>query len=154
MTLTSEIHDRDFLVPSSTQAIDTFYTARSPEGVDGRLPWYELFQETSSFLYNDRVRLAFTVADEFAREFVLIRGLIEFHRPKELSFIYDREFRSIVVAVTQEQLGILHQFFGLIYDLLAKERRFRKALRSVIEVENSYRRVLENAYAELKSLDY
>lgn len=150
MTLTSEINDRDYLVLSSTNPVDTYNTVQLPEPVDARPQWQELFHQTSPFYYDGDARLTFTVADEYAGEFVLIRGLIEFHRSKELSFTYDRQAHSLVAVVKQTQLETLYQFLDLIYDLLKKERRFRKALRSVIEIEASHRRELQRAYAELQ----
>ena len=48
-----------------------------------------LFSKTSPLFYKTRVHFSFSLSEEFKKNFVMIKGLIEFHRSRNFSFEYN-----------------------------------------------------------------
>jgi len=111
-----------------------------------------LFQEVSSFHYKKRIRTSFKIHDEFESDFILIKGLMEFYRPKEFIFSYDRKERSIGIDIKDDQLEQLSVFLSRIVHWTNQEKRFRHALKVAIEFENRYKLERENLYQTLRNM--
>jgi len=111
-----------------------------------------LFAKVSPLYYNARVRLSFSLSEEFKQHFVLIKGLIEFNRSKDFSFEYNRAQRTFETDVDAGQLNDLQVFFENILTWLNQELTFKSALKVVIEFENRYKKAQAEAYAELMEL--
>src|SRR5688572_20334261 len=52
------------------------------------------YSQASAFTYNERVRVSFSIKVEQVKQFGLIRGLIEFYRPKYFKFVFDPGAKS------------------------------------------------------------
>lgn len=111
----------------------------------------DLFRNQSSFLYNNRLRVAFMIGEGYRGDFVMIRGLLEFHRPKDFSIIYDRQARSITIDAAQSRIEALQEFLEFVQHSLDKEKRFRHALKIAIEFESRYRAERESIYDLLQN---
>ena len=111
-----------------------------------------LFGKVSPLYYKARVRLSFSLSEEFKKHFVLIKGLIEFNRSKDFSFEYNLAQRTFETDVDTGQLNDLQVFFENILTWLTQELRFKSALKVVLEFENRYKKAQAEAYAELMEL--
>jgi len=110
-----------------------------------------LFQKVSSFHYKERIRASFRIHNEFKPDFILIKGLMEFYRPKEFIFSYDRTERSIGIDIKGDQLEQLSAFLSRIFHWTKQEKQFRHALKLTIEFENRYKLEGESLYQTLKN---
>lgn len=151
MTSTAQINDQ-YLSLGGEEDTSLHHEINDRESVvTDRLSQNALFDSVSAFYYNDRAKVTFNVAGEFETDFSLIRGLIDFNRPRDLRFSFDRESKTVSTNIAMHQLGRLDEFLSFIYDELIKEKRFRKTLRAAIEFEKRYNRERDRIYAELKS---
>lgn len=100
--------------------------------------------------HKERVRLHFTVAGSSPSDFTLVKGLIEFHRPKEFLFHYERKQNTISLVVGLNQIDPLATFLLQIEEWIRKEKRFRHALRIALDFEKRYQLERESVYAVLK----
>jgi hypothetical protein len=121
-------------------------TLSAGESVATGLSENELFDNVSAFYYNDRVRITFHVAEKFKPDFSLIRGLIEFNRPRNLMFTYDRHATSVSIDLAKDYLTNLDGLLTNVRNWLVKEKLFRKALRTVIEFEKHYQQERDRIY--------
>jgi len=110
-----------------------------------------LFHTISLFFSDGRVHLTLSVSDKFKQDFILIRGLVEFHRPKHLLFSYDAKHRSVGIDITLNQFGQLRTFLSQVFEWVVKEKQFRYALKLAIEMENRYRLERDSIYGILKN---
>ena len=100
----------------------------------------------NAFYYKDRAKLHFNVTNEFLSHVVLIRGLIEFTRSKELKFTFTPDRRGIEIDLEVGQFDELTKLFRRVYSELKKEIRFRVALKRAIEVDREYQRERADIY--------
>lgn len=110
-----------------------------------------LFEGASSFSYNERVRFSLSIREDYKKDFVLIRGLIEFHRTRNLKFTFDKRNRSIETDIHSDKLADLHAFLVMITDWLKKEKQFRLALKIVRAFEDRHRLESESVYQVLRN---
>ena len=110
-----------------------------------------LYQKALPFYYRERVRLTFVVSDKFKRDFSLIRGLIEFHRPRNLVFSFDRKYTSVGIDISAHQLDQLQAFLSKVFEWIVKEKQFRHALKLAIEFENRHRIERDSIYGILRN---
>lgn len=104
-----------------------------------------------SVQYKERVRLHFSVAHSLPSDFTLVKGLIEFHRPKEFHFKYDRKQKTISLDVDRDQIDRLATFLSGVEEWVRKEKQFRHALKMAIEFESRYQLEQESVYGILKN---
>ncbi|HEY5748130.1 MAG TPA: hypothetical protein VIU12_18795 [Chryseolinea sp.] len=134
----------------------SFAPAKSSEAVSTNLNF--VFEEngfyipSTTFAYNDRVSLAFRVKEAFAANFILIKGLIEFNRAKELKFAFNRDEKSFEIDLEAAQLDVLNDFLGHIHALLQKEIQFKAVLKKVIAFENQYKALRDVVYREQQAV--
>ena len=107
---------------------------------------------STAFGYNDRVSLAFQVKEAFAAHFILIKGLIEFNRSKDLKFAFDRDEKSFEIDLEAAQLDTLNDFLAHIHGLLQKEIQFKAVLKKVIAFENQYKALRDEVYGEQQAV--
>lgn len=108
-----------------------------------------LFDQISPLYYKTRVRLSLSLSEEFKKHFVLVKGLIEFHRSKHFSFEYQPSYKIIEIDIEIEQLEELQQFFGNVLTWTNQEISFKRALKLVLDFENRYKIAKAEAYAAL-----
>ena len=101
--------------------------------------------------HKERVGFHFTVAASSPSDFTLVKGLIEFHRPKEFLFQYDRKQNTISLVVELNQIDPLATFLLRVEEWVRKEKRFRHALRIALDFEKRYQLEQESVYAVLKN---
>jgi hypothetical protein len=106
-----------------------------------------LFKKVSPLYYKTRVRLSFSLTDEFKSHFALVRGLIEFYRSKSFSFEYNAVQKGIETDIEASQLRNLQVFFESILSWLKKELKFKETLKVILEFENRYKLEQEEVYA-------
>lgn len=111
----------------------------------------ELFGKITIFHYKERIRLSFRLSDTYKSDFVLIRGLIEFRRTKDVHFAYDRGQRTLTTDITANQLHQLPSFFSGILDGIKSEKKFRHALKMALEFERRYKLERESLYEILRN---
>ena len=134
----------------------SFASAKNSETVSNHLNF--VFDEngfyipSTAFGYNDRVSLAFQVKQAFAAHFILIKGLIEFNRSKDLKFVFNRDEKSFEIDLEATQLDALNDFLGHIHALLQKEIQFKGVLKKVIAFENQYKALRDVVYAEQQAV--
>jgi hypothetical protein len=121
-------------------------TLSAGESVATGLSENELFDNVSAFYYNDRVRITFLASEKFKPDFSLIRGLLEFNRPRNLMFTYDRHATSVSIDLAKDHLTNLDVLLTNVRNWLVKEKLFRKALRTVIEFEKHYQQERDRIY--------
>jgi hypothetical protein len=130
----------------------SFAPAKTTEAVASNLNFvFEangFYIPSTALSYNERVSLTFRVKEAFATQFILIKGLIEFNRSKELKFAFNREERSFEIDLDAAQLETLNNFLGQIHALLQKEIQFKAVLKKVIAFENQYKALRDVVYAE------
>jgi hypothetical protein len=110
-----------------------------------------LFDKISTFSYNKRLRLSLGIRELYKGDFVLIRGLIEFHRTRDLKFTFDKNNRSIEADIDRVQLADLQSFLIAITTWLKKEKQFRIALKIVREFENRYKLEAASVYEVMRN---
>lgn len=153
MTQTAQIPDGQFLKLSDTD----FRTASrniaedNQSDITAALGANKLFGKLSPLFYNGRIRLSFRIADEYKTDYILIKGLLEFHRPKDFLFTYYREQRSAVVDINANRLDHLQVFLSEIFKWVRQEKQFRHALKIVLEFEGRYKSERESVYQILEN---
>lgn len=110
-----------------------------------------MFTEVSPFYYHDRLRLSLEVRDEYKADFILIRGLIEFQRPRELAFTYDLKRKLVNIDTDATHSDRLQTFLEAVFASLRYERQFRIALKIVLDFEKRYELERESIYGMLKN---
>jgi len=113
----------------------------------------ELFDEVVPFYYNGRIRISFSTADTYKRNFILIKGLIEFHRPKWLGFNYDKKQHGIETDIPAAQLDELATFVTMVTMWLKKEIQFQYALKRAIVFEKRYKLEGNGIYSVLNGVN-
>ena len=110
-----------------------------------------LFDKASTFSYHNRLRLSFSVREEYKSDFVLIRGLIEFHRTRNLKFTFDKNSRSIQTDIPGSEADQLHSFLQQISEWFKKEKQFKLALKIVVDFERRYGAERDSVYQIMKN---
>jgi hypothetical protein len=100
------------------------------------------FHPTASY-YKNRARLHFNLTNEYLPHFILIRGLIEFNRPKHLKFTYASDRKRMEIDLEVSEFDELTKLFRTVYAEVRKEIQFKTVLRKQIAFEREYR--LESA---------
>ena len=100
----------------------------------------------NAFYYKNRARLQFNVTNEFLSQFVLIRGLIEFIRPKHLRFTFTPDRKSMEIDLEVSEFDELNLLFRRVYSELRKEIRFKAALKRAIAFDQAYQRERAEIY--------
>ena len=110
-----------------------------------------LVDQVRSVQRKERVRLHFSVGQSLPSDFTLVKGLIEFHRPKDFHFKFDRKQKTISLDVDLDHIDRLTTFLSGVEEWVRKEKQFRHALKMAIEFERRYQLERESVYAILKN---
>src|SRR5436190_5901239 len=108
----------------------------------------DFVQSSSALVYNTRVRLNFNV-EASLKDFIQIKGLIEFHRSSKFLFNYNSVERSIEADFPESDFPALKKFLENVANWFSSERQFKSALKSVIEFEAKYKTERELLYASI-----
>lgn len=155
MVSTANINGQEFHLILTDEGVisrsNNYNKEVTQRSVDSGSSENKLFQKVSPFYYKKRVRMTFFISDKFKDHFGLIRGLIEFHRERNLVFSYDIKNRSVGVDIKSEHLSLVQAFLSKVFDWVVKEKQFRHALKLAIEFENRYRLERDSIYGILKN---
>lgn len=86
-----------------------------------------------------KVQYTFNVSHRFVDQFALIKGLIDFHRPKDIQFRFNREEKSIQVRAHLHHVDFLVLFLHKVEEWLVSEVQFKMALKKIIQFEARYK---------------
>ena len=109
-----------------------------------------LFGKVAPLYYKTRIHLQFSISERYRSQYVMIKGLIEFHRPKRFSFNYSAPPRVIEIDVDVKQLDELTLFLARVLVWLQRENQFRLALKIALEFESRYRLERDSVYQIMK----
>ena len=110
-----------------------------------------LFNKVSPLFYKTRMHFSFSLSEEFKKNFVLIKGLIEFHRSKNFSFEYNFAQKAIETDIEVSQLEDLRAFLHDVSIWLRQEIKFKETLKVILDFENRYKVAKAELYALLKN---
>jgi hypothetical protein len=110
-----------------------------------------LFDKISPLFYKRRVHFSFSLSEEFKENFVLIKGLIEFHRSRNFSFEYSFTQKVIETDVEVNELEDLRAFLHDVSIWVRQEIKFKKTLKVILDFENRYKVAKAEVYALLKN---
>lgn len=111
-----------------------------------------LYSQTPLFFYKERVHLKFQVKTVYAPHFILVKGLLEFHRPKDFRFVFNVDEKSFEIDIKVSQLGFLEVFLDKIYTWLNRELAFKSVLKQVVAFEKRYKTESEKLYNAQKAI--
>ncbi|MEJ1238711.1 hypothetical protein WBG78_11305 [Chryseolinea sp. T2] len=104
------------------------------------------FNSVSQLQYGDRLKVVFEVRNLHQRDFVLIKGLLEFHRLPEFVFAYNKEERTFDATISKVNQAELIRFLGKVTTWINQEFSFRTHLKGMISFEREYREKLAKVY--------
>jgi hypothetical protein len=110
-----------------------------------------LFTKASPLFYKTRVHFSFSLSDEFKKNFVMIKGLIEFHRSRNFSFEYNSGQKVIETDIEVSQLEDLRAFLNDVSIWLKQEIKFKETLKVILDFEHRYKIAKSEVYALLKN---
>ena len=110
-----------------------------------------LFSKTSPLFYKTRAYFSFSLSEEFKKNFVMIRGLIEFHRPRNFSFEYNSAQKAIETDIEVNHLEDLRVFLHDVSIWLVQEIKFKETLKIILDFEHRYKVARSEVYALLKN---
>ncbi len=85
----------------------------------------------------DRLIVKFKLSDTYRDQFVLLRGLLSFSRPKEISISANNFQKTFELHLGKDQAEAVTTYLDKILDLLTKEIKFKKSLKAVLRFEQS-----------------
>lgn len=109
----------------------------------------QFYYESPAFYYKDRAKLGFRLTEKFQPYFAFIKGLIEFHRSRDLRFTFNRSEASFEIDLEIKHSGELDDFLVKIYGWLNQEIQFKATLKKIIQFENRYNREKAELYNAL-----
>jgi hypothetical protein len=101
------------------------------------------------FFYNSRLRLKISAKELSPTSFVLLKGLLEFHRSKDIAFTFDKAEKTIEADLHAKEYEQVKSFLKLISNVFYKELKFRNELKNVLAFEARYKAERALAYASL-----
>jgi hypothetical protein len=110
-----------------------------------------LFKKSAPFYYRNRLRVSLTISEEFRNSYIMVRGLIEFHRPKDFSFTYQLMKRTIEADIEVVHLETLKVFLGKVLLWTKQEKQFKHALKLALEFETRYKLERDSVYAVMNN---
>ena len=147
--------DRAFNIhelPSTTTLFVSGSTAESPKSparqeiADGTF-----YRSESQLQYDDKLKVSFSVKETYRAHFILIKGLLEFHRPPGLVFSYNTQEGTFDVATASagvsQPLEGLNKFLRKVAAWLDQEISFKRQLKEMMSFEREYRAKLAKVYA-------
>jgi hypothetical protein len=101
--------------------------------------------------HQHEVTLNFSLADKYANQFILLRGLFEFNNIKDVTVTADRTTRTFKVVFNINQPTSIIEYFETIFNSLVKEINFKNILRGIIRLEERIKREQALAYETLRA---
>ena len=98
----------------------------------------------------DRYDITFTLSNKFSGHFVLLRGLLEFSRPKSIRITSSSIDKSFHVEFSENDADRIVTYLETILKWLVKEINFKVSLRTIINFQEKMKREQSILYANLK----
>jgi hypothetical protein len=98
----------------------------------------------------DRYAITFRLSDKFADHFVLLRGLLEFSRPKTLEITPNATNKTFHVEFSETQADHFVTHLDTVLGWLIKEIKFKESLRALITFEKKVKREQAILYANMR----
>ncbi len=83
------------------------------------------------FLF-DRYNLTFTLTNKYAGQFVLLRGLFEFSRPRNININSNTSDKSFRIEFSEKEADHIVSYIETMLNSLLKEIKFKESLRALI----------------------
>lgn len=99
----------------------------------------------------DRVIVKFKLASADRDNFILLRGLLEFSRPKHLYVSSDNSEKIFEFNVGRNEAEAMTVYLNKILDLFVKELNFKRTLKAVLSFEQDVRAEQSRLYKELRA---
>lgn len=117
--------------------------------VDARIFYNEqgFYVPSALFYYEDRVRITLTLRAPYETHYVLVKGLLEFHRLKDFLFTFNRNERTIDVGIHKKDIKKLHEFLFQVSLWLDKEIQFKSVLKDILKFERVYKEKMKEVYS-------
>lgn len=126
---------------------DTNLLRVSPEPViDPSFYAGEYFSSVSHLKYADRLKITFEISNDHRKDFVLIKGLLEFHRLPDFSIAYNKEAATLEITASSSRQSELLSFLRKISGWIKQELSFKRQLKEMISFEREYRQKLAKVY--------
>ena len=93
-------------------------------------------------------RVSFKLNAPFAGSFILLRGLLEFSRPKSISISANAASNSFELT-SRVGVAFMIEYLDVIVGMLAREIRFKSHLKSILRFERSVKEMQAELYKEL-----
>ena len=110
------------------------------------------YEAISQLQYGDKVKLIYAVNPAYQSHFVLIKGLLEFHRAPGYTFLFKREEATFEVTLPAVRLSKpLDEFTNFLKKInlwLNQELSFKRQLKEMRAFELAYRAKLAKVYAD------
>jgi len=103
-------------------------------------------EHTGTLAYVNRVRLTFRISKPFQIQVGLLKGLLDFNRPKGFLFTLNRADNTISADASSRQQAELVSFLIHIQTLVEKELAFKNHLKRILVFEETYRKAKAQAY--------
>lgn len=141
---------------STTPSISAQTDQSTEEGITSSLQQSKVLTVSSFYVIpGDRVFLspryviAFKLNQEFAKHFILLRGLFEFSRPGSIKIISKGRDKTFEGVISHAEVDFFLSYVNTVVDTLKKEIRFKIALREVLSFEESVRKQQEQLYLNI-----
>jgi hypothetical protein len=108
------------------------------------------YAAVSQLHYGDKVKFSYVVKDSYRSHFVLIKGLLEFHRSPAFVFSFNRQEGTFDVTLSTNRLSQpldeFNRFLRKIAAWLDQELSFKRQLKEMRAFEQEYRAKLAKVY--------
>jgi hypothetical protein len=109
------------------------------------------FIPAGNLYFNNRVVFRFSIAKGYEDHFVLLRGLLGFGKPPHVLIVAEPADRTFVIEVTSEYADAAVSYFQKIFTWLAKEIKFKSALKEIMRLQREAQRLQEEAFTSFYS---
>lgn len=98
-------------------------------------------------LQSKRYEIKLKLTAEYSNSFVLLRGLLEFSRPKAIRLVANTNERTFQFEISESQRDYFNSYLETIVGWLIKEIKFKETLRVIINFEEKVRKQQAVLYA-------
>lgn len=99
----------------------------------------------------DLLDIRFRLSDRGQKNFVLLRGLLEFSRPKGINISSDIHDRSFKLLLTEDQAPAVTSYLQAISERFHKEIEFKASLKKILHFENAMKIEQAKLYQSLQA---
>lgn len=99
----------------------------------------------------DRVIIKFELSNDYRKHFVLLRGLLEFSRPKGIVISAHSSEKIFELHIGNNQAAAVISYLDIILKSFIKEINFKKSLKSVLRFEQTMKLQQAKLYNNLKA---